>query len=703
VGGVLSPRLVRASHRWLIAFLIVWIPAAVRGHPGEAKFTADLKALTVGAATGESFARTFTVKYEGARPITCILRVNPPFSISPSSWEGNPGDSFQATITLPPQSAPGHYSANIFIGEDTPRVSTIAMLAIPVTATVSSTKGPDNPEGPKSAPPLWNSWIRERPGGGATTRVEAGKSYDFVFDLSAYDYSKFFKEAASAEIDVDFNRELSTLPPTKIEVLIIPVVLGHGLKAMPGEQTAQTVPLDVAKLRQPPTNWTRNDPLPLFADTVNAMRTSVGVTATEAGCAAVALTIWRPEFNRPLDQVVRQVSVGSPDAQPACASINQTPLKAGLLSLLAMPFEQPATAALSIFETRIKGQPVSAAIFLKEGQPREVLTWSPSTLLSDYVGKDEPQGLRHQVQIARCARTEAGSCVHDYSTVARQLAAVVFQDDDPGGDRNAKRALAVLGDLSRQNKPDVFVRFVDAQGNVLFFPIGLLGLGPSDLLGRKANLLYPLPRERPHDPDRCIASWTMVLPEHMADVDDNFLAPVDAAPMEGRISNWKGFADYAASTSGSPRGEGLVLLTHHGSGLLSFFPETKDSLNDVEFLRPYPAGGAAILAACSIAQLAGDNKGLPLLTRLNRAGIAAAIVSPFDVPVPLGARLAVHFADQVQKARAAGEKATILTLFERAQAAVAADDQARKLAPELDEFLIVGDSRIALCPKGNPP
>jgi hypothetical protein len=694
--------------------------------PTPRRLEAQVDSLAFGAATGESVKKVFTVKYEGQnagaagadRLIHCKIQVSPPFSVFPPDWKGLPGETFEITLTLPPQTTPGTYTARITIGEMGPATggpgAMTTLLAVPVTASISSTKGPEDSVGPKPSPPLWNSWIREFPEGTPVQQIETGKSYNFRFDLAAFDYALFFKEAASAGIDTDFNRELSNIPDDTTEVLVIPVLLGHGLKFMPGEQAARKWTIDLERLRRPPTTGTKEDTLPVFADKVNAIysnpskttRASVGVTGSGTGCAAVALTIWKPGFNRPLDHIVRQVSVGSRGSAPACPSaVTASPLKSGLLSLLALPFEQPASAALQIFETRVgSGDPLSAAIFLQEGTPPQILAWNPSRLLSEFVGKDEAQGLRRQIQLARCARKDGGRCVHDYSTVARQLAAVVFQDQDAVGQRNADKALAILKNLSRQGRPDVFVRLVNVEGQLLFLPIGLLGLGSGEFLGRKTNLVNPLPKERVHDPDRCIASWTLVLPDHLADVlEDPFLKPVGADPLDGRLTTWKEFTDYAGRPSGSSRGEGLILLSHHGGGLLSFEPDTIDSLQYAEFKHSYPAGGVAILAGCSVGQLVGDNKGLPLLSRLNDLGIAAAILSPFDVEGPLGARFAFHFADQVERARRLGETSTLLTLYERTVTSIASDDNASDYLPELDEFLIVGDSRISLCPKGTPP
>lgn len=667
---------------------------------------------------GRASQQTLTLTYEdwSERPLSVsfFVRVPKPFAVSPKQGILEPGQSVQLELSLAKQSQAGVLAAEVLvlITRPPPAATAMPVLKIPVTAAIRSVPKSKNGDPNKPSPPRWNSWIREHPAGAVVSRLEPKKEYDLQegydihFDLAAFDYSKYFVEVASTLIDVDFARELSSIPHSKIEVLVVPVLLGHGLKFLPGEDTARKYLIDLDKLRNPPENWSRSDPLPDFAEKVKAMRATVGVTASGAGCAAVALTIWNPSLNRPLDHVVRQVSVGPAGSAPACKEAgNASPVKAGLLSLLALPFDRPATAALHIFETRVgNSEPVTTAVFLKSGDPLEVLSWTPARQISDYIGKDGPEGLRRQIELARCVKSGATTaCVHDYSAIAEELAAVLFHDDEPTRQSDANRALAVLQELTSRTKPDVFVRLIDVNGRNLFLPLGLLGLGPGQLLGRKANLMTPMPKERHRDPDRCIGSWKMVLPEHLAGVDDTYLEKVDLdIPDAIRIGSWSDFKTYAAADAGSTKtAEGFLLLAHHGGGRVAFDPDSTQSLRPEGFKHPYPPGSVAILAGCSVGQLVGDNKGLPLLTRLNDLGISAAILSPFDIQAPLGARFAMHFANEIQRARRDGEEAELRTLFDRTLESVRREPAMRDFAAELDELLIVGDSRARLCRKGN--
>ena len=686
-----------------LAAALAMLPSCLTAQLNPA-ISADSQSLDFGEVNADSSPSrvvTLTLALSGpfTVPFNFSIQTTGPFLVSPDRGVLGPGGHLDVKVTLLNQGRQGEVEGKIFVqATPTSGPGHIASMQIPLHASITATtKGP-NGGPPEEAPPRWNSWIRTYPSGAPVETLERDKLYNVQFDLAALDYAKYFQGVESAGVDIAFTRELSKIPDPTTEVLVVPVLLGRGLKFIDGQQGARTVTIDLDRLRHTPTDWSPNDPLPSVAQKVRAMGVSVGVETTDKGCAAIALTIWSPSLIRPLDHVVRQVNIGG---APSCEGGGQSiPLKAGILSLLALPYEQPAAAALHVFETRVgNASPVSAAVFVRAGA--EPLSWRPSRLLSEFVGTDAPQGLRHQIQLARCAHAAgATGCEHDYSTVANQLQSVLFHDESQAGQASADNALTALGNLTESTKPNVFIRLVDAEGRNLFLPLGLLGLAPGQFLGRKANIVTPLPRQNPHDPDGCVGPWKLVLPDQLANVDDVYLKPLASAlTAADRISKWKDFVAYAGSPQ-APSSEGFLLLSHHGGGLVSFDPNSIDSLQPENFKHPFRTGSVAVLAGCSVAQLVGDNQGLPFLATLNNLGVSAAIVSPFDIQGPVGARFAVHFADVVEKARQTNEQAEFQTLYERTLEDVRKDPLVSAFAAELDELLLIGDNRIRLCKKG---
>lgn len=572
----------------------------------------------------------------------------------------------------------------------------------------------------------WNSWIRSESSEIVKDGLQPGQDYDVHFDLSAIDYSRYFEdESVTAAVGEQFRRELDRIPGASMRILVQAVVVGAGLRLLPASGARAEFTVNLLRLRDPamvrvipaaaggPFEMARRTSSPPSAadrsartltelsSRVNALQPElvVGVHAEAAGCAAVAVSIWNASLSMPIDHVVRRIAVGS---SRACQSpaISGRAIETGLLSLLALPYDRAADAALHVFEIELTSQQTAtAAVFVRNGSPPEVSSWNPARQLSTYLGGSGGGQLRAELEEARrCSQSDPrASC---YSGLSQRLTSVVFSDATGERQKDADRALKALQELSaRRQAPNVFFRLVDAQGRTTLLPLGLLGLGNGERLARKINAIMPMPHERPVDPGRCVAGWELVLPEAMDEVEAEFLAPLGAEPKTW-IRTWKPFEEYAtaAGDENGPRGEGLLLLAHHGGGKLAFFPRTRtEALVPEQLRRRFPPGSVAVLAACGVGRIGEDNAGLPLLDRLNRLGIDAAILSPFDVRAPLGARFAIHFAREIERADQGKATIDLLELFRRSRDAVREDALARDFADELDEFLLVGNSRIPLC------
>jgi hypothetical protein len=155
--------------------------------------------------------------------------------------------------------------------------------------------------------------------------------------------------------------------------------------------------------------------------------------------------------------------------------------------------------------------------------------------------------------------------------------------------------------------------------------------------------------------------------------------------------------------------EGLLLLAHHDNGDVWFEHSQRDRGEVVTFneiRHPFPRGSAAILAACSVGNLREESNRLGLVNKLNTAGVDAAIVSPFEVPVELGLSFALHFLDQVVGSYSGMESKqirigpTLSELFARTIEALNQDPRMRLLKSDARfEFLLAGNGSLRLCTK----
>lgn len=534
----------------------------------------------------------------------------------------------------------------------------------------------------------WNSWIKNRLGDDAVTRVEVGQRYDLIFDLAAFNYSTFRDPsgAETAGVDPELLRELNRFTGAVAKIYAKPILTGRGLEFLPEESTTRPVDVVMKRLREPPSDWSREDALPIIADKVHAARIRIGVKGKEAGCAALALSIWNDELERPMDYLVRHVQVGGDGSDRSCGGESGKKLQGSLISLLAIRPDRPVDAALHVFEIKVgSDDPKSVAIFAARGRPP--LSWVLTRQLSVYV--TEPTGLLNRLQVARRTR--------NYSALADELARVLFQGD-PGQDQ-ADEARSLLTELARRSsRASVFVRLADVNGKSIFLPLGLTGIGSGKLLADAATVVQPLPRETYATQSGCVQAWKMVLPESLgAGVLPTFLVPVN--PLSNRTMAWSDLESYMRQSPPQPApSEGLLLLAHQAGGRFWFVPDTDFSMLSNEIQRRFAPGSVAVLAACSVGDLNAESSGVSLLERLNRQGIDAMIVSPFAVRGTVGARFAFHFANEVSKAQQADEAATLADLFQRAVDGTRSDTTIASERNGVYEFLLAGNGGLRLCP-----
>ena len=541
---------------------------------------------------------------------------------------------------------------------------------------------------PGDQPPIrqvhWNSWIQKDQGGPAIARIEVGSNYIFDFDLAAFDYSAIadFPGTASFPVDRTLYEELDRYPGATAEFYVKPL-LGGGLVFRPTQSELRKVDIDLTRLRKPPTGWSRDEPLPVLSGKLRAAQVQIGVRAQSEGCATVGLSIWNATLDRPIDHIVRDVRVvrvgGDPTAPPCGPADQSKALRGSLISLLAIAPDQPADAALHVFEMS-STEPTSHAVFKVRDGP--LLTWRLNRRLSQYVTGNQFVG-----------RLLESRSRHDYGLVGGTLTSVLF----PATSTDATSAKQYLTDLAnRSNEPLIFARLVDPAGTNMFLPLGLLRLNSGALLGERVTVTQPLLKSETYSAgSRCVGGWTMVLPENLGTaVESDFLRPVRAIP--NRISRWTDFVSYVGSQpTDSSKGEGLLLLAHHAGGELWFV--RPQSMMSEDIARRYPPGSVAVLSACALGDLSRPTE-IPLLKILNGLGIEAAIVSPFEIEGTVGARFAFQFANEIQKARDQREDIDLVSLFRRTKTAFRGDRSVENERDAVYEFVLAGNGGLRLCP-----
>ena len=130
----------------------------------------------------------------------------------------------------------------------------------------------------------WNSWLQEQGQADEATVVVRSHAYDVNFDLAAYNYGQRpGSSPGGIPVDPGFLKVLNDTEVAKLRIVVKPFVLGRGLSFQLGQAATQPADITLDLLRTPPTGFTRDEPLPSFADKVKALRVTIGVDADGTG------------------------------------------------------------------------------------------------------------------------------------------------------------------------------------------------------------------------------------------------------------------------------------------------------------------------------------------------------------------------------------------------------------------------------------
>jgi hypothetical protein len=523
--------------------------------------------------------------------------------------------------------------------------------------------------------------------------LSAGKTYTLTFDLSPYRYGDEDKSVKGQSPSRDFLDELNKLPVDVLSVYIRPIIVGRGIKFLPGEEHLKRMDLSLDRLRIPKPRRHEGEILADYSSRVQAGKISIDVEATAAGCAAIALSIWNRKLDRPIDEYVHTVAIkDGKNTTPDCKSEDNRSEKVSPshLSLLWQDPDGRADAALHFFEMKLGDTIYKAAVY---GENGSIASWTVT---------NSPTSLLGSVNFL--AVMDEARSTGNYAKVGEVISRVLFSADNPRGEsqaQHAKQRLSVLGD-----KALLFVKMVDIGGQNLFFPIGSLKTGNA-LLGDKLVIVQPLPEQTYRQADICITdNWTLGLPDQLEAVSipnyDLFVQQLDDT-VSGRLATIDQLKTYVESDAKDQSPVGLLLLAHHGDGNIWYDKKSRYVMfSDVR--RQYTRGSIAVLAACSVGNLAAGEKRLALLSRLNQHGIDAFILSPYEVPAELGVGLAIHFQRTIAAAYDEMKKdkqikgPTLAQLYDRTLESLRADRDFQKVkANARYEFLLAGNSALRLC------
>ena len=573
----------------------------------------------------------------------------------------------------------------------------------------------------------WNSWFER--GGARVGKLEKGKEFTFILDLSQYQY----EIGQSARVDPETRANLQKaidLNQKQIKFVIRPILVGGVLEFAdePVSLRRMTVELDRLLVKEAEAienkrlREYRNGKLPLvdFAKDTRAGTIEFNVVAKGDGCASIALSIWDESGQFPLDNLIHTVTVGAGSGDGTTCSKDGSPLRGGLATLLSPSLDRgpgasdSIDAALHVFEfPHSTTKKRTVAILVDKSRhlaaqrgatiiERGVFAWELESTLSDYLVKPG------QMLLAiNNARDQANKAIDDaYGAVADELRLKLFSGADSGQDKMAKLALAALQDMVRNAKqtPLIVVRMYSVDNEPVYLPLGLLAARAKNrVLSQPVTIIQPLPRERYVSGNTCIDPWTFGIPHQLSGVGPVDMTDVAPGKRADGDAHWlRTLADLATWLSPSEaenmpgKPEGFLLLAHHAEGNLWFESQANRIVRE-QVSRKFSAGSVAVLSACSVGNPQGDNRAI--LDKLNRNGMDAMIVSPFPVRTDYGIRLARNIVSVIHDERLSGHTPTLAQIFKAAAELTAANFSNFKV--KLDEmrleFLILGDYNMRLC------
>ena len=569
-------------------------------------------------------------------------------------------------------------------------------------------------------PMVWNSWFTEDGILAPTKELKSNRAYNLNIDLSPYHYQRWQSGVFTVETERELQDNLVLRQSQGRSTELVLRVVGLGV-TMSGKNMG-IIDVDVDKFLRASTaeenelfDQFKGNKLGVmeFSAKVQGGTISFPFNSQNEGCAAIAISIWSADGRVPLDHITAKFPVGTVSNCTSPDNSSSFKFSSGLVNFLtSAELPERADAALHIFEVDDLGSEASSiAIFVVAGSEEttsdssleslEAYSWVMATSISTFM-KDH---LHRYLEDARTKTREEKSA--PYSNVAgklhEQLFKVKYADVDQEDADQAFAALKRLVQNKDSRQPTIFQRVTSSIAGVQhYLPLGLLSAEGAGLLDKRINVVQPLQIERYSDGDSCIDPWTLVIPEKLHSVVNTHLSEMPEIPEDSNltriktIENVAKYLDDNSSDGGNAnRGQGLLVLSHHKAGKIWF----ENGANDVGLtgiVRRFPAGSAAILAACQTVDPIGSANNATL-EGLSVSNIELVVGSPFDISMKYGTRLAVETSNVIfDHIKSTSERVLLTDVFRQAAIRTVESLEGRWVDADL-EFMFLGNHMIELC------
>lgn len=581
----------------------------------------------------------------------------------------------------------------------------------------------------------WNHWIQdESVSSEQPTRVYAGRDYQYLIDLSALDYQEFIGSEQVSRIVFTGQEADALLPAFENSLKVTMFPIGNIINK--NSQNA-TIRVDAGRLRSTLTTETLAAATTLrgaseahgalFRVMTDGMRNAspgmrFSFTPSSAGCASLAVVIWNESKSRVIGSWIHPLlilpepihfignyeeSVRDITSRYNCGHPSQV---AERFDITAVPRFDPETRKNLAGRLTFLDFPGYSMGFFESLQ--SVSDEPQAWVLDSVIGlRKDLAAIKQKVDI------HIGERIFDLRSVSDPLERMLFSCKNmPVGDetcpgKQAHTALVKIASNAGSRGSRIQATFRDINNSIYYLPIHLLRIDKDRFLGDAIQIDQPLPIPLGAAPSSrpCVKQWVAGL------VVKN--AAFDAGDWRNKwINKIKTIRNYTVSpyvqlanlkekyflnlTHAQSGPEGLVLLAHHGGGLIADDEdqEALDAIRLCDLKRIFEPGSFAVLASCSVGAMSEDQQDNSLfLHTLNENNMKAAVVSPFKVPAPVAKLFLDSFEDTLSEL--GNQNKTFYEVFKisKEKYRQAARGDTDWLAPKVNAFMLVGDGDVEIC------
>lgn len=595
---------------------------------------------------------------------------------------------------------------------------------------------------PDRMPIYWNQWIEDADGKQLLKQdahekqkpeqILAGRRYTYHIDFSALDFSKMDRKI--------FKKGVEDLIPKwdRLRVTLFldgdfhekddPTSMNQTVKAtVDGERLLKTLKGKGEKLKKKDSFRTRSlnhGTLMAVKDNVESSEPGLVFSFTPkqaptSQCANLVVVVWSEEKGEVLASWVHPTNVLPPTGGAAAAlGCGKAPPVAQPFDIAAIPRFDPGSDPGRDLKARITflDFTVLSMGFFEDLRPQKgPLQWILTSR----------RGLRQDLVYVK---QEVDAHINDESFDPKDVAAMLQQmlfrcKDQPDEGCPGQDALRALLAIAAEAKPKdttkgtarVQATFRDMSGSVYYLPLHLLRdeqespLGDAVLIDQSLALPSPKGQQK-----GCVKNWNagFILELGTPDAQSHALKatewisnlsnktkytgnPYDTVE---RHDTSEGLRDYFDPKPQPAGPEGLVLLAHHGEGIIADRDDKwGKKITPENIRRVFAPGSFAVLAACSVGRMSEKQQDNSLLLdTLNKNHIQAAIVSPFEVPHSVAIRFLTALGETLENCCAADTG--LYDLFNQAKKKFKEKyGENNPDLPRLEILMLVGDGDTKVC------